>query len=360
MNKTLMSMLRIIWTKDTFTYKDLELSMKLDKSTISRNIRFFKEAGVIEPIVKLSSAPLGGRRSTLYKFNSKLFNIVGISVEQDGLDYLVTDLKNEEIESGKISTKISRENLFDLIRQILKEQENILCIGISVPGIIKESTLVYSEALGIKNLDFKDIVKDFEVPFFLVKDTHAGLCNFQNLSKNVVYLLLSVPFYVNEPVGLGIGLYLDGKLITGANYYAGEYKINIALSEEKITFNEIKDKRGIVHINEFINQITKVICPIISVLDPELIVIGGNITYLREEIKFLEGTIKNGVYLSHERNLNIIFADPESNKISLGTVKFVTQKCIQDEILLDYFLRKTIEKNFASLTKNYQMVNKGY
>lgn len=254
-----------------------------------------------------------------------------IDIGGTSIKYGVLSEKGEIFIDGTVSTKVTEKENFilsdvkKLVRNILDEYRNyeIKGICISTAGVVnpEKGEIAYAGPTIPKYTGTKikeELEKEFSISCEVENDVNcAGLGEYWKGagkgSKSMVCLTIGT--------GIGGSVILDGKLLNGIGYTAGEigymdvngsYIQNIASSkylvekvqkkkEEKegitdaITGVDIFElaKKGdeicIAGINEIISNLAVGVRNIIYLLNPEVIVIGGGITaqkeYLEEKIR---------------------------------------------------------------------------
>ena len=238
-----------------------------------------------------------------------------VDIGGTSIKYGVLSEKGEIFIDGTISTKVTEKENFilsdvkKLVRNILDEYKKyeIKGICVSTAGVVNPGTEIK-----------KELEKEFSLPCEVENDVNcAGLGEYWKGagkgSKSMVCLTIGT--------GIGGSVILDGKLLNGIGYTAGEIGYmdvngnhiqNIASSRylvEKVQ-KEKREKEGITDaitgvdifelakkgdeicvtaINEIISNLSVGIRNIMYLLNPEVIVIGGGITaqkeYLEEKIR---------------------------------------------------------------------------
>lgn len=254
-----------------------------------------------------------------------------IDIGGTSIKYGVLSEKGEIFIDGTVSTKVTEKENFilsdvkKLVRNILDEYKNyeIKGICISTAGVVnpEKGEIAYAGPTIPKYTGTKikeELEKEFSIPCEVENDVNcAGLGEYWRGagkgSKSMVCLTIGT--------GIGGSVILDGKLLNGIGYTAGEigymdvngsYIQNIASSKylvEKVQ-KEKEEKEGITDaitgvdifelakrgdeiciagIDEIISNLAVGVRNIIYLLNPEVIVIGGGITaqkeYLEEKIR---------------------------------------------------------------------------
>ena len=254
-----------------------------------------------------------------------------IDIGGTSIKYGVLSENGEIFIDGTVSTKVTEKENFilsdvkKLVRNILDEYRNyeIKGICVSTAGVVnpEKGEIAYAGPTIPKYTGTKikeELEKEFSISCEVENDVNcAGLGEYWRGagkgSKSMVCLTIGT--------GIGGSVILDGKLLNGIGYTAGEigymdvngdYIQNIASSKylvekvqkEKVEREGITDtitgvdifelaKRGdeicIAGINEIISNLAVGVRNIIYLLNPEVIVIGGGITaqkeYLEEKIR---------------------------------------------------------------------------
>ena len=254
-----------------------------------------------------------------------------VDIGGTSIKYGVLSEKGEIFIDGTISTKVTEKENFilsdvkKLVRNILDEYKKyeIKGICVSTAGVVnpEKGKIVFAGPTIPKYTGTeikKELEKEFSLPCEIENDVNcAGLGEYWRGagkgSKSMVCLTIGT--------GIGGSVILDGKLLNGIGYTAGEigymdvngsYIQNIASSKylvEKVQ-KEKEEKEGITDaitgvdifelakkgdeiciagIDEIISNLAVGVRNIIYLLNPEVIVIGGGITaqkeYLEEKIR---------------------------------------------------------------------------
>jgi len=267
-----------------------------------------------------------GRKSTLLAFNAERGFIIGVDLGRFRIRMMLADLLGNEVMSteitntanhpgeGKDSITLIYEQTVDILEKSGKSKDDILCIVIGIPGIIKEG-MSYLAPFSEKYLE-KDMVETlqdaFEADVILENCVNLGVIGEQWKGAGVNYKEIS---YVAYGIGLGSAHIVNGKLYTGANGAAGEIgfmvtdPVNIgnkydevgsleeSLSVSKIeqylksgSFDEeivklIKsyqdggDMYARLMIDEIALNFGIMLVNIVSILNPEVIIIAGGLGY---------------------------------------------------------------------------------
>lgn len=182
---------------------------------------------------------------------------LGIDIGGTNLKFGLVDSDGQISEQGKMKTP---QNLTDLKTAIIdivdkfksEKSEQLKGVGFSAPGrVVSETGTVYVGGAipFIDGLSLKDLVEDrFNIPTTAVNDGKAAAQAELwrgNLSdvKNGLVLLLGT--------GVGGGIILNGQLLQGSHFQAGELSYMFASSEDMSLENTMGRRGSAV---QFINQ----------------------------------------------------------------------------------------------------------
>ena len=303
---------------------DLSRHLDLSFPAISSNAKGLLEANYILEVGVGDNTI--GRKSTLLAFNAERGFIIGVDLGRFRIRMMLADLLGNEIISteiinsagypgdGKESITLIHDQVEDILKKSGKSKDDILCIVIGIPGIIKDGmsylapfTEKYQEQDMIGTLQ-----DSFEADVILENCVNLGVIGEQWKGAGVNCKDIT---YIAYGVGMGAAHIVDGKLYTGAKGAAGEVgfmvtdPVNISntydevgsleqsLSISKIeqylksgNFNEeiIKliqnykdggDMYARLMIDEIALNFGIMLVNIAAILNPEMIIIAGGLGY---------------------------------------------------------------------------------
>lgn len=276
---TLMKELNIGLIKDAMmknqqvTRVQLSKLTNISQPTVNILIKQLLDDGTVISLGTAKST--GGRKAEIYTLNQKRNQLVAVIVKEDAFEYTVMDLKlcKEYAEKIERDQKISYlEQLYEILERILKDHPEICAIVAGVPGAVLKNGEVFDipkiPEWEHKNLDLL-LRKKFKLPVKIVNDINAiavgyAKRNDENI-KNMVYLHLGTD-------GIGAGIVIEGNLYQGYKSFAGEIgHMQIDAKESvKSCLNSEDEKQKRTALG-------KIVSNLICVLNPEKIVIGGDI-----------------------------------------------------------------------------------
>jgi glucokinase-like ROK family protein len=176
----------------------------------------------------------GGRPPLLVKFNSEQNYVIGIDLGATFTRGALSNLDGKFINEIKIPTKLESgfdaimEDLSDLIHRLSNgnskvKKQRIFGVGIAVAGLInrRKNLVEYSPDFDWYNVDIANALgKSIEFP--VIFDNVTRLMALGGLSYGAGQKLQNF-ICVNVGYGIGAGIIVDGKLLMGADGFAGEF-----------------------------------------------------------------------------------------------------------------------------------------
>lgn len=306
---------------------DIGKLIGLTPPTVSAIVKNLIERNIVQEIGKGDSS--GGKKPILLQLNSETAFMIAIDLGgENGIRAALIDLayniirekcspKIESFNSQKLK-KVLTTLLTEFITELVEEgipKEKILRICIGVPGIIdfKEMKVTVAPFLNWE-ISLQDLnLNELGIPVIFENDV-----NLMALGENIKGIAQEFDnfVFVGERTGIGAGIVINGKLYQGANNAAGEvgylfidpryapenprdYGCLEKLASYEVITKKAREKMGKdIRITEIFkmasqgNAIAKEIVQealrylaygianISSVLNPELVIIGGGISIL--------------------------------------------------------------------------------
>ena len=303
---------------------DLSRHLNMSFPAISSNAKGLLEANYILE-VGIGDNTIG-RKSTLLAFNAERGYIIGVDLGRFRIRMMLADLLGNEVVSteiinsantpgaGKNSITLIREQVTDILKKSGKSKDDILCIVIGIPGIIKDGMSYlapYTEKYYEKDL-IGTLQDTFEADVILENCVNLGVIGEQ--WKGAGYSHKDIT-YIAYGIGLGAAHIVDGKLYTGKNGAAGEIgfmvtdPVNVGNKydevgslEESLSISKIEqylksgnfddeiiklirnyqdggDMYARVMIDEIAMNFGIMLVNIVAILNPEVIIIAGGLGY---------------------------------------------------------------------------------
>jgi N-acetylglucosamine repressor len=174
----------------------------------------------------------GGRKPVLLQLKPGSYYTIGIDADVSCLSFVLMDITGQTVfeAMSEIPSPCIFEDIAGMIAISVKsmlerfsiEEERLLGIGISVPGIVDSDShvVVLAPNLGWENVDFRAELKGiFNTPVYVENEAMASaICeNWLGACRDVNNFVC-----INIKSGIGAGIFTDGRLYRGAGGSAGE------------------------------------------------------------------------------------------------------------------------------------------
>ncbi|MBC8343525.1 MAG: ROK family transcriptional regulator [Spirochaetia bacterium] len=302
--KNIIKILELIHTQQEISRINIAKELGVDRSTVTTIIPELLKVGILQEFEQKPSGK-GGRPPSPLKINPDFGYTLGISIHLKGYQANLLDLNGNLIESLREDLPFVynefTQNTITIINRLIKTSEKhghpLIGAVVSISGTInpKLNSIEHSFVFELEHYDFqKEIADNFPFPILIENDANAcawGELFPQNdhLHSSFLYLLARTNVYntnnkSDTGMAIGIGVVADGNMIYGAHNRAGE--LRSALWEESNgNKNQVSipvSKLSQIHSNEtilkeYINEILISLGPVVSVIDPEAIIIGGDL-----------------------------------------------------------------------------------
>lgn len=251
--------------------------------------------------------------------------IIGIDIGGTAIKLALLNMAGVLIEKWSISTNISDNGShipYEIVNSIKgkfsqagESLENLMGIGIGVPGPVDDVHVKRAVNLGWSNFPLKNIIEQaLHVPVVLLNDANAAALG--EFWKGTDVPLNDIVF-ITIGTGVGGGIIVNGQIINGHHSSGGEIgHIPVVSTEKRVcgcgnvnclecygsangmvkTFNQLANRTIVSNAKEIfelletgdqfaqetlkitINYLAKAISGIVNTLDPEEIVIGGGVS----------------------------------------------------------------------------------
>ncbi len=314
--------LKLLREEGPISRAEIARRLGLSRPTVSTHIKDLLKEGLVVEVGKGKSSK--GRKGILLKYNARHGYFLAGDIEGSIMRFALSDLCGEILYEKVLSLNDLRqknmmkpENFIDIIKQFLKEnsveEKNIRVITLGIAGIIEEGKLIFAPNLPEWNhAPLQNLIKEAfqETQVILENDVNMAVMGEMWKGagkglKNIVYLSLST--------GIGAGIVIDGRLYEGSNKFAGEIAYMVVDSQhdkfpgveytplgalewvasgariiEKAKsfdskyillemifddYNKVEEIKVLIdRVGEYLG---KALVNIVSILDPEVIIVGG-------------------------------------------------------------------------------------
>ncbi|SLL19509.1 transcriptional regulator/sugar kinase [Mycobacteroides abscessus subsp. abscessus] len=296
MNRTLV--LETIRNEQPISRAKVAKSLGLSRSTVSLIVDELLAKKFVTELGLGDSTKEGGRRGIELGFNPKSAYGLGIEIGDKGILHILTDLNGEIYKEQTLPLTNKMNEIIGGILQFLDEldidQQLILGLGITVPSIVDSTNAIVIDAplLGWKDFNVKEHMQGvFPFPVFVHNDVNSAALGERWLGNGKETMDM---FYIAFGSGVGSSIIANGQLILGHSYSAGEIgyfleqtDIEKGILNKKGEFGSLeskftkwledieKKKLDSINMDEIINYLSITLANVVSLLNPEKIIIGG-------------------------------------------------------------------------------------
>lgn len=223
-NITKYSILHYMRNQGETTKAELAKQLGLSMPTVITNVNELIAQGIIIEVGELEST--GGRKAKSLGLFKDYRYALGVAVTAHHIGMVLVNFGGEVVKEERIRINFEPDvNYCATLAEELKkfyagevEEEKILGVGVSFPGIINERDrmLMKSHALQLENYSLKMPEHFLPFPAYFENDANAAM-----LAENP--LLLDNAIYLSLNNTLGGAICMNGKLFTGHEKKAGEF-----------------------------------------------------------------------------------------------------------------------------------------
>lgn len=226
----LSTVLRLIHSQSPVSRAQLAVITGLNKSTVSSLVDELITRNLVHETGSNSGG--AGRPATMLEVNSQAGLIIGVELGVDFVSVAVTDFlgnitwrRREDANPNEDQEKMINQTL-RIVKEAMvagkKKNTRFLGMGLATPGTVdlKEGVLIFAPNLHWRNVPFGKIFSEqTKLKVFVENDANAAaiaehLFGTTRQCQDFVFVFAGV--------GIGGGLFLNGKLYRGKNGYAGE------------------------------------------------------------------------------------------------------------------------------------------
>ncbi len=374
--------LKLLWQHQTVSRADLARLTGMSRPSISAIVAEQLELGLISELGPGESN--GGRRPVLLRFEDDAHLIAGLDLGATHIGLMLTNLRGQEVDWFSVPAQTSEQpeqtvqEALGLLREGLsaarKRGRKVIGLGIGVPTPIFRGGMgqtlhpaVYPRWVG---LELTRILRDqVSIPVFMENDANLGALSElwwteRQARKHLLYLKVAS--------GLGAGLIIDGKIFGGAHGLAGELghtylqrrsgqdrnpidenlnsQIGINAVLEKLGWKAQSRNQKALHrgtllreayesgdptaretVRTFLHQLSLAIVNALVSFDPELVIVGGVIPDLGEElVNLLRAEIARHLVWPELRSIPIELSRFGEKQTALGAATLVLERMLED------------------------------
>lgn len=171
-------------------------------------------------------------------------NYLSIDIGGTNLKYALLDNAGNIIEKGKTKSPHEKEKFLTTVDQVVKNyaEKDIKGLAFCAPGKIEYTKIHFGGALPfLDGIDFSEIYKDLNIPVAVINDGKASVLA-ENWLGNLKDLQNCAAITLGS--GVGGGIIVNGRLLNGAHFQAGELSFMVLKMAKEMGFDDIAGTMG--------------------------------------------------------------------------------------------------------------------
>ncbi|MBI1355489.1 MAG: ROK family protein [Acidobacteria bacterium] len=226
-NHWLREVLRWTYQKRTVTRADIIASTGLNSASVSHSIRYLLDRGIMLKVGDLESS--GGRPREALSLNGEAGYFVAVDLEGQTMRFALTNLIGdiryrweEDLEFGR---PLPVQKIVDSIGWVLSnlsesQAERVLAVCVNYPGVLDSAGNITAFNIGWRSFPLHKALSDaLEYPVFIEHDKLSSVLaehwlGCANSHDNTLFLIVER--------GIGLGMFVDGKPVQGSRDRTGE------------------------------------------------------------------------------------------------------------------------------------------
>jgi predicted NBD/HSP70 family sugar kinase len=232
-----MALVRQLCARPGLSRADLATAVGLTKSTVSLLARELIDEGWLVEREIVATGDLGRRPTPLFIDATRLL-LLGVEVGIESIRVVVTSLTGEVVagtqasygasHSAKVCINLLAATLLKVCRSLDGTRHRIIGIGIGLPGGVDEASgfLHFAPNLGWRDVRFGELLGEklagstlAEVPLFIQNEADVAALGEMEFNPAQAFDPL---LYVSINQGVGAGVIVGDRLLTGKRGFAGE------------------------------------------------------------------------------------------------------------------------------------------
>ena len=366
-NANLSKVFETVWKNQNFSRIDIARKLDLYRSTVSNIIGTLVDSALICEGERGNATEKGGRKPVFLSVNPDFGCVIGIELQLDTYHVSLLSFDGQPLlfEDGPTPVNTSLldnpEDLFvSTIDSIMKKAAELvrnnklkpLAISVGIPGIIDSSRGVIVRSAPFRLMDFdygKRLYERYGIPLFMEND--ARCCSWLQLALNKAsgkkdFLCVLARTYAGNPlltypesyekgIGIGLSFAMNGRIINGRNFAAGEYisrswttyqKGQTGLPEAVLkTVDTVDDSYA-----EWVKDLFGTLTMMIPLLQPETVYVHGQPLSRRALIdEVIAQRVPQFSSIMKSCNSELVIMDEDSYGIAKGAALMVIQKLFE-------------------------------
>jgi len=362
--------LNLIRDKQIISSTELVKITGMRPSTAFNITKELTNKGLISFLGKGGSSDKGGKKPYLWSLNKDAGFCIGMALKREITRFAVVNFAGECVAKYAVPAtiignyseflRIAEKQIEIIIKENNFNPDKLMGIGVACAGIIDsvEKKVILSNILSDMNFSLPEKLHEkFNVPVFIENDANAVALGAKWIGEGKDQKKFVVVFadYENIFAGFGVGIIIDGKLYHGASFCAGELLPRLPQVKELLTglkdrltegrilrelttsVNDLSlkffieaakqgDEVALMLFTKIGNAIGQIIAPAIAILNPERLIIFGEVADLDDIIiKPIRGAIEMSILSSANKALQICTSKLKNYAVAIGAASLVIE-----------------------------------
>lgn len=339
--------LRLVWQKKGISRVEIALELGIDKSTVTKIISSLSDLGLVSELSEGETGPLGGRKPIFLHINPTFACIGGIEINPDRFVCCLINMQGailyeyQEVLKPGIHIK---ENYYEVFYKALEKLAvegkkigiQLIGIGVGFPALVnsEEGTIIQSVPLMLEQeaLFVKEVSRYVDIPIVIENDARCCCYGEQLLSDthtilNMLFVLTE--YRIRQPVleakknlSVGLGIVLNGKILKGCEYSAGEFRSMLSEKSNKGQFFSGEDSLESIDtdvMQSVFFELAQHVAFLVNTLNIDTVFIGGiDKVYAEKLKKLIQQRIEYQWPYKRERHYSLSIASLETLSVAYG------------------------------------------
>ncbi len=213
--------------KSSVTIKDIAYDLKLSLPTVTQNLEYLSNQGLIRSEDKVANKS-GGRNPIAHSYIPEAKVAIGLDIAKHHIVSTVVDLngdvvkyiyKKQTYQRDDDYLELLGETVESIIESMELEPDRILGVGIAVPGLVshEEGYVVDGRVIDNTGMTCKEFSKYIPYPTKLIHDSDAS-----GFAENWMSSEIHNAFYFNLCDSIGGSVVVNDNIYLGDGLYSGE------------------------------------------------------------------------------------------------------------------------------------------
>lgn len=310
--------LHTIRQEEPISRAQISKKLSLSRSTVGQIVDYLLEHEMIfEKGIESCASKAGGRPGQMLWYNPVSSYVIGIDLNDENAWLCIADLTGKPVYTKPYPPAKDADETADTIDAAMREAQidpdKISRLVISVPGIVnREGVVLRASRLHWRNYDLRgQLSKRHDFPIDVHNDVNLALVGERlfGTGKNCSNLI-----YLSLGRGIGCGILCNGQTVMGSTFMAGEIGYYSLDHKNPSRYEDVPLERclgasrfqsipggmqAVVEgyakgdaacsevVKDFITTLSIVISNVVSFLDPDKVIIGGELS------QYMDGLIED-------------------------------------------------------------------